>query len=144
MWRGWLIDRFAQLETTALQCLLAARPESCGQSGTYLAWLRFRELRKFLASADLPGVAKRALSLLEEIENHHDLRNAIAHGCMTAKQGGMVLSWKTRYKKKLVDKSIEISWSEAIETLNRLTKLQRDFASQGGQIRKACAQKVAV
>lgn len=139
MWRGAMIDRFARLEATALECIrvLFAGARHCPKS--YVAWERFRLLRQALNDERLAAAQRTTVKLLDKIESERDLRIGLAHGILRANKSGVTLKWSAWQNSRWVDASIHHGWLQTLETLKRVDKLQRDFSSQAGQIRKLVA-----
>lgn len=136
MWRGALIDRFARLERLALECLLAMPRDAGVKPSAYRNWERFEYLRQAIEKPQFDSVRKRMLVLLKLIEGEHDLRNALAHASVRASKAGIVLELHVWNAKAWETRQLEYAWLQALDALARIDKLQRDFASQLGQVRK--------
>ncbi len=93
MWRGAMIERFARLEATALQCLFAIKGDA-GEtlSGSCVAWDRFPILD---ACLDEPRFAARSAKLkilLKKIGDRREFRTGLAHGTIKSSSAGLVLT----------------------------------------------------
>lgn len=142
MWRGAAIGIFADLEATVLACLadFEAAESLKPKAGDFVAWQRFKRLATILEQPRFAPWNAKALRLLAEIERDHELRIGLAHGRMKATAWGMTLNWQALEKEAWQPRSATMRWLEALEVLHRLDKLQRDLASQFGQIRRHCLQ----
>jgi hypothetical protein len=140
MWRGAAIDQFARLEATALRSLteLGAAGISKNKAADFVAWHRFARLRTILADARCAPVNRGPMALLDLLESEHDLRTALAHGRMKATANGIALTWHAAEKGDWNQKTQHLTWIQALAALRRLDKLQRDLASQLGQVKRHC------
>lgn len=136
MWRGALLDRFARLEAIALRCLVLLNADADAKPSSYVTWQRFNQLRNALENPRFAPVSKKRIALLDAIEGERELRTALAHGIVEAKRTGVALVWHAWKGGRWAEAEIRYGWLSALDALTRIDKLQRDFASQVGQVRK--------
>lgn len=117
--------------------------DSKAKSADFVAWHRFNRLASLVAERRYAPHNRSIQSLLTELEGEHDLRTALAHGRMSATTAGMALTWTGRDKGAWRRRTLTMTWLQAVETLYKLDKLQRDLASQLGQIKRHCLSKKA-
>lgn len=139
LWRGAMLDRFCRAEFQVLRCLRVLKecefdlPEGAFSQA---AKTRLAALIQFLHDYDNAWNTKAALRDATALEKLLETRNALAHGLMRICGGTASFVWSAPETSGLTERCTSFAPADMLQSLRALDKLQRDFASELGQIRK--------
>jgi hypothetical protein len=146
LWRGAMIDRFAQIEffidRTLASCVAAAIVQK-PDAETTLPRQRCKVLMAALANAQLADKSESARKSLKAAYDAWDDRNALCHGRIKPAAKSVAVHW-TAYEKNLgVPRQIRVTPVQMLEKLKSLDRLKTSLGSQLGAIDKICADIAA-
>ncbi|QDM41111.1 hypothetical protein [Altererythrobacter sp. TH136] len=142
LWRGAMIDRFAQIEfliDRTLACCVAAATINETEAEATLPSHRCKTLLKALNHPRLAAKAKPARDSLKTVLTLWSERNALCHGRFKPAAKSVSLHWIAHENGKRVTKHIQILPTQMLAKLGELDRLKTVLGSQLGEINKLCA-----
>jgi hypothetical protein len=142
LWRGSMIDRFAQIEffinRTLANCAAASLVSKRDLAET-LPRNRCKVLLNALDTGRPLGRFHAASRTLGAVFNRWDERNALCHGRMKMDGEGITFHWQAGGIDGLSEESIRLAPLQMLERLQSLDRLKTIVGSQLGSIDKFCA-----
>ena len=138
LWRGAMIQRFAQIEgfvDRSLGFCAGASLVSATDAQDTLPRRRFNILLKALDVAKPAGWVNAKQSLQQAYDLWDD-RNALCHGIVEPKARSIVLRWTARDNSGVVARHVKITPTEMLEKLHELDRVKTILGSRLGQIDK--------
>jgi len=141
LWRGAMIDRFAQIEffiDRTLGCCVTAAIAQRSEAETTLPRQRCKVLLKALSHPNLVTKTKPARDSLKAVHDVWDERNALCHGRLKPAAKSVSIHWTVHEKSGGVAKQLRITPAQMLEKLRQLERLKTSLGSQLGAIDKLC------
>lgn len=141
LWRGAMIERFAQIEffvTRSLRACAQAALIPMSDAHAVLPRQQFNALLAALKHEKLAAnsaPARRSLTLARDRWDH---RNALCHGRLSVKAKSIRIDWTVYDKGKGAAQTLRLTPVEMLERLRELDLLKTALGSQLGNIDKVC------
>ncbi|MGX7951162.1 hypothetical protein ACWPM1_01240 [Tsuneonella sp. HG249] len=142
LWRGAMIDRYAQIEffiDRTLACCVAAAIIPKPDAEITLPRQRCKALIKALSSKGLMSKSGPARKSLEGVHGAWDERNALCHGRIKPAAKSVAVHWTAYEKGEGVSQQMRVTPIQMLEKLENLDRLKTALGSQLGAIDKICA-----
>jgi hypothetical protein len=142
LWRGAMIDRYAQIEffidRTLDHCVEAGIVQR-KDADTTLPRQRCKVLIDALGHPHLLAKGNHARQSLELVYSAWDRRNALCHGRLKPAAKSVSFHWTAREKLGAKVKQDRVTPAQMLEQLRDLDRLKTTLGSQLGAIDKVCA-----
>lgn len=142
LWRGAMIERFAQIEfyiSRTLASCVAAGVLPCNAADCTLPRQRCKVLLAALETPRLVARSQAAVRSLQQVFTFWDERNALCHGRMKVGATSIGIHWHPSDKTSSEEQLVRLTPVEMLEKLSSLDRLKTALGSQLGMIDKLCA-----